>query len=215
MRPNRLLLGGAAVVAALSAGAVTASVLQDSPREARPVQDPIGDILRTTPAQPANAPTETAPAAAPAPRTPVAVTPPPSVVIAEDQAVAEKAEEEVTDIEEHAIEVGESTVPEAGTRGSPRRSRRTAATKDAHTPNGNSTLSKDDSGIKDVNGRDSPTTEKEKGKKTGKGSPFDSWKRTKPGNSTAGMSPNKGRKRTSSSMEEGEHSTMSKKLRNR
>ncbi len=94
MRPNRLLLGGAAVVAALSAGAVTASVLQDSPREARPVQDPIGDILRTTPAQPANAPTETAPAAAPAPRTPVAVTPPPSVVIAEDEAVAEKAEEE-------------------------------------------------------------------------------------------------------------------------
>lgn len=128
---------------------------------------------------------------------------------------AEKAEEEVTDIEDHGIDVGEPTMPEAGMSASPRRSLRTAVTKSAHTPNGNSTLSKDDSGIKDVNGRDSPTTEKEKGKKTGKGSPFDSWKRTKPGNSTPGMSPNKGRKRTSSSMEEGEDSTMSKKLRNR
>ncbi|EHN76755.1 hypothetical protein SMCF_3730, partial [Streptomyces coelicoflavus ZG0656] len=80
---------------ALSAGAVTASVLQDAPRDARPVQqDPIGEILRNTPATPA-VPTETAPSGTPAPRAPIAVSPPPSVQIAEDAAVAEKAEEEV------------------------------------------------------------------------------------------------------------------------
>ncbi|WP_271163999.1 DUF2155 domain-containing protein [Brevundimonas intermedia] len=86
MRPNRLLLGGAAVAAVLSAGAVTASVLQDSPRDARPVQE------LAAPAS--TAPAETPPAGAPAPSTPVVVTPPPSVIIAEDAAVAEKAEEE-------------------------------------------------------------------------------------------------------------------------
>ncbi|MFN3879694.1 MAG: DUF2155 domain-containing protein [Brevundimonas sp.] len=89
-----ILLGAAAVVCVLSAGAVTASVLQDAPRDARPVQDPIGDILRNTPAQP-TVPTETPPAGAPAPRSPVAVTPPPSIVIAEDAAVEEKAEDEI------------------------------------------------------------------------------------------------------------------------
>jgi hypothetical protein len=86
VRSNRLLLGGAAVAAVLSAGAVTASVLQDSPRDARPVQEQAAP--RST------VPTEAPPAGAPAPVTPVAVTPPPSVIIAEDAAVAEKAEEE-------------------------------------------------------------------------------------------------------------------------
>ena len=94
MKTRRILLGAAAVVGVLSAGAVTASVLQDAPRDARPVQDPIGDILRNTPAQPA-VPTETPPAGAPAPRSPVAVTPPPAIVIAEDVAVEEKAEDEI------------------------------------------------------------------------------------------------------------------------
>lgn len=94
MKARRILLGAAAVVCVLSAGAVTASVLQDSPRDARPVQDPIGDILRNTPAQP-SVPTETPPAGAPAPRSPVAVTPPPAIVIAEDAAVEEKAEDEI------------------------------------------------------------------------------------------------------------------------
>lgn len=89
-------MGAGALIGVLSAGAVTASVLQDAPRDARPVQDPIGDILRKTPAQPtSNVPTETPPAGAPAPRAPVAVTPPPAVIIAEDAAVEEKAEEEV------------------------------------------------------------------------------------------------------------------------
>ncbi|WP_428154834.1 DUF2155 domain-containing protein [Brevundimonas sp.] len=91
MKTRRILLGAAAVVGVLSAGAVTASVLQDAPRDARPVQDPIGDILRTTP----SVPTESPPAGAPAPRSPVAVTPPPAIVIAEDAAVEEKAEDEI------------------------------------------------------------------------------------------------------------------------
>ncbi|MFN7129647.1 MAG: DUF2155 domain-containing protein [Brevundimonas sp.] len=86
MRSNRLLLGAAAVAAVLSAGAVTASVLQDSPRDARPVQEPA--------APDSAAPAETPPAGAPAPASPVVVTPPPSIIIAEDAAVAEKAEEE-------------------------------------------------------------------------------------------------------------------------
>ena len=94
MKTRRILLGAAAVAGVLSAGAVTASVLQDAPRDARPVQDPIGDILRNTPAPPP-APTETPPASAPAPRSPVAVTPPPAIVIAEDAAVEEKAEDEI------------------------------------------------------------------------------------------------------------------------
>lgn len=98
MRLNRLFLGGTAIVAALSAGAVTASALQDAPRDARQVQgsqDPIGDILRGSqnPA-PANVPTEGAPSGAPAPRSPVPVAPPPTIIIAEETAVAEKAEEE-------------------------------------------------------------------------------------------------------------------------
>ena len=127
---------------------------------------------------------------------------------------ADKAEEEVTDIEEgRGIDVAEPTVPAPETSGTNRRSRRTAATKSTRTPNGNSTLDKVDSGAEDVNGGDSPTIEKTK--KPGKGSPFDSWKRMKPGSGTAGASPNKGRKRTSSGMGEGEQSTMTKKLRNR
>jgi len=97
VRPNRILLGGAALLVVLSAGAVTASVLQDAPRDARPVQpsqDPIGDLLRNRQSQPATVPTETPPAGAPAPRSPVAVTPPPTIIIAEDAAVEEKAAEE-------------------------------------------------------------------------------------------------------------------------
>ncbi|WP_425984348.1 DUF2155 domain-containing protein [Brevundimonas sp. TWP1-2-1b1] len=94
MKTRRILLGAAAVAGVMSAGAVTASVLQDAPRDARPVQDPIGDILRNTPDQ-TSVPTETPPAGAPAPRSPVAVTPPPAIVIAEDAAVEEKAEDEI------------------------------------------------------------------------------------------------------------------------
>ena len=80
MKTRRILLGAGALIGVLSAGAVTASVLQDAPRDARPVQDPIGDILRKTQGQNQQTP---------------AVTPPPAVVVAEDAAVEEKAEEEV------------------------------------------------------------------------------------------------------------------------
>ena len=111
MRLNRLLLGGAALLGVLSAGAVTASVLQDAPRDARPVQsnDPIGDALRDTapPASPTRPPVEAAPAGAPAPASPVPVAPPPTIVIAEDaaidQAIEEEAEEEAP-VAEKAIE---------------------------------------------------------------------------------------------------------------
>lgn len=104
MRRGRLLLG-AAVVAALCAGGVTASVLQDAPRDARPAQaDPIGDILRTTPATPPPArpaaPVEAAPAGAPAPAAPVVVPPAVPLVIVEDK--AEEAVEEVARVEEKA-----------------------------------------------------------------------------------------------------------------
>ena len=110
MRRARLLTGVAAALGVLSAGAVTASVLQDAPRDARPVQsspDPIGDILRTKKASGANVPTESPPAGAPAPKSPVAVTPPATVVIAEDEAVEEKAAAEVkaeTPVVEKAID---------------------------------------------------------------------------------------------------------------
>jgi len=100
VRPNRLLWVGAAVAAVLSAGAVTASVLQDSPRDARPVQE-------TAPVVPTEAP----PAGVAAPASPVAVAPPPTVVIAEDAAVAEKAEEEAeaeSPVVEKAIEQPET-----------------------------------------------------------------------------------------------------------
>ena len=93
---NRLLLGGAALLGALSAGAVTASVLQDAPRDARPVQssDPIGDALRNTAPSPVAPPVESAPAGAPAPASPVPVAPPPTIVIAEDAAIEQAIEEE-------------------------------------------------------------------------------------------------------------------------
>lgn len=109
MRLNRLLLGGAALTAVLSAGAVTASVLQDAPRDARPVQsgDPIGDALRATSPAPSAAPVEAPPAASPAPASPVPVTPPPVIVVAQDAAVEEAAQaeaEEEAPVAEKAID---------------------------------------------------------------------------------------------------------------
>ena len=99
MKPHRLLLGAAALVALASAGAVTASVLQDAPRDARPAQaDPIGDILRTTPTRsPAAVPTEAPPASVPAPKAPVAVPPPPAIIIAEDDAIEDTVVDEAAD----------------------------------------------------------------------------------------------------------------------
>ena len=79
---GRLAMGLAAA-ALLTAGGVTASALQDAPRDARPAQDPIGDILRATPPP---TPVESAPAGQPAPAAPVPITVPPPVVIVEEEA---------------------------------------------------------------------------------------------------------------------------------
>lgn len=77
---------GLAAAALLTAGGVTASALQDAPRDARPAQDPIGDILRATPP---STPVESAPAGQPAPAAPVPITVPPPVVIVEEEAEPE------------------------------------------------------------------------------------------------------------------------------
>ena len=100
------LPAGALLLGVAVAGAVTASVLQDAPQDARPVQtsaDPIGEALRNTAAK--AAPSEAPPAGAPAPKSPVVVAPPPAIIIAEDAAVEEKAEEEAAaPVAEKAIE---------------------------------------------------------------------------------------------------------------
>lgn len=100
------LPAGALFLGVAVAGAVTASVLQDAPQDARPVQtsaDPIGEALRNTAAK--AAPSEAPPAGAPAPKSPVVVAPPPAIIIAEDAAVEEKAEEEAAaPVAEKAIE---------------------------------------------------------------------------------------------------------------
>lgn len=92
----------AGLVALTAAGAVTASALQDTPREATPAADPIGDILRTTPAQPAAPAPEAAPAGDLAPSRPVVVTPLDPVVVAEVAAREEETQADVEDDEETA-----------------------------------------------------------------------------------------------------------------
>ena len=104
MRAGRALIAGAACVALLAAGGVGASALMDLPQDATPASpDPIGDILKNTPAP---APVETAPAADPAPARPVAVTPTDPAVVAQ---IEEKAEAVV---EEDEDEAEEKVVPE-------------------------------------------------------------------------------------------------------
>jgi hypothetical protein len=97
----------AALIAAtglLAAGAAGASALLDQPQDARPVQDPVGDLLRDTnrtplqnpgqaaPPPPIGAPVETAPAAAPAPNAPVVITAPPAEIAALPEVEDEPAE---------------------------------------------------------------------------------------------------------------------------
>lgn len=97
----------AALIAAtglLAAGAAGANALLDQPQDARPVQDPVGDLLRDTsraplqnpnqtPPPPAGAPVEAAPEAAPAPAAPIVIAAPP-VEIAAAPEVEEGPEEE-------------------------------------------------------------------------------------------------------------------------
>jgi hypothetical protein len=130
---------------------------------------------------------------------------------------AEKAEEEtVTDIEEEPdIEVGEASRYTLKLSTSDRQTRSATATKLAQTPEGNGLDKTEDSkAVIDVD-EESPSFGKlRKGKRS---SPFDSWKRLKSAPSTSPASPTKGRKRTSSALEEGngEQSSISKKLRSR
>lgn len=127
---------------------------------------------------------------------------------------AEKAEEEATDIdEEPSSDIAKSSVPASDLSTNNRRSRRTIATQSTQTPNGYALDETGDGNPKGSANGGSPAVEKVKKSKSG--SPFDSWKRVKPGVSTSTPGPTKGRKRTSSALEEGEESNMGKKLRNR
>ncbi|QQQ19189.1 DUF2155 domain-containing protein [Brevundimonas vitis] len=97
MKRRGILLTSALVLTLAGSGVVIAAGLQDSPQDARPSQDPIADLLRQTPAQPAPAatpaPSEAAPAGTPAPAAPIPVTPP-GAEAALDEAEAEEAEVE-------------------------------------------------------------------------------------------------------------------------
>jgi hypothetical protein len=107
MKLRRALLVAITSAAALGAGGVIASALNDLPQDARPVQDPTAELNSQPAAQPPTPPVvvpprEPAPEAAPAPIVPIPITPPsPSVVVvpeAEDvlptdeEADAEQAE---------------------------------------------------------------------------------------------------------------------------
>jgi hypothetical protein len=125
--------------------------------------------------------------------------------------VAEKAEEEVTDIEEEpSIDITESSVPTPDLKANVRQTRNTTATKSTRTPNGNALDEAEDGATEIPGDGKSPTVGT--AQKTKRGSPFDSWRRLKSA-STIGHS--KGRKRTSSALEEDEQLSAGKRLRNR
>ena len=109
MRPRRALLAGVTLAAALAAGGVVASALNDLPQDARPVQDPTAELNRqpSTPQPPAPVvvpPREPAPEAAPAPVVPIPITPPtaPVIVVPEAEDAAETGTPEVEKAEEKA-----------------------------------------------------------------------------------------------------------------
>jgi len=84
MSRRRALLAGLTAAAALAAGGVVASALNDLPQEARPVQDTTAELNRQTPptqSAPVDTPREPAPEAAPAPIVPIPITPPTAPVI--------------------------------------------------------------------------------------------------------------------------------------
>jgi hypothetical protein len=96
MKRSGSILAGVTVAAILAAGGVVASALNDLPQDARPIQDPTAALNRQTPQT--LPPAEPAPEAAPAPAAPIAITPPAGqavvAVAAEEEADAEKANEE-------------------------------------------------------------------------------------------------------------------------
>ncbi|ERF77107.1 hypothetical protein EPUS_08674 [Endocarpon pusillum Z07020] len=127
---------------------------------------------------------------------------------------AEKAEEEVTDIdEEPSVGAAESSASTQAPSTNKRQSRRTTATSSTetpkeHTPNDTEHPKAEGTG-------DGESSVVGKTKTTKRGSPFDSWKRVKPGSSASTVAAGKGRKRTSSAMEEGALSSAGKKVKNR
>jgi len=91
VRPHLALIGAMAV-GLFGAGAGATGALLDQPQDARPVQDPIGDLLRqdtpsTPPATPA--PQEPAPTGDPAPAAPIVIIPTAPIVLADVPEVAE------------------------------------------------------------------------------------------------------------------------------
>ena len=127
---------------------------------------------------------------------------------------AEMAEEEVTDIEEgSSINMAKFSVPVFDQSKNSRPSRRAAATKPTTTPNADSLGEAEDRKSEADDDGKSPAADKVK--KPKRGSPFDSWKRVKPGTSTSTVGPSKGRKRASSALVEGVEPSAGKKLRNR
>lgn len=122
MTGRRALIAGSACAVLLAAGAVGAGALMDLPQDATPASpDPIGDILRNTTPNTANAPVETAPTGDPAPSRPVPVTPADPVAVAQ---VDEKAE---AAIEEEAEEKSDAKAAPEEPRTPGRRQRRPVA----------------------------------------------------------------------------------------
>jgi len=128
MRRRRALFAGVTVAAALAAGGVIASALNDLPQDARPVQDPTAELNRQQqpPAPVVVPPREPAPEAAPAPVVPIPITPPssPVIVVPEAEEVAEAQTEEVEETEEE-VEAQPTRVAEPA--GPVRRQRRRVA----------------------------------------------------------------------------------------
>ncbi|WP_339928652.1 DUF2155 domain-containing protein [uncultured Brevundimonas sp.] len=82
MTHRGVILASVAVVALMGSGTVDAGARLDVPQDATPAPATVADLLRQTPARPADtAPVESAPAGTPAPAAPVAVTPPPVAVV--------------------------------------------------------------------------------------------------------------------------------------
>jgi hypothetical protein len=128
---------------------------------------------------------------------------------------AERAEEEATDIDEDSSKViAQSSVRTTDLVPTTRQLRSTTAPGSTETPNGHALDKAEDATTEGASGGQSPMIGR--AKKSKKGSPFDSWKRVKAG---AAADPTvdaaKGRKRTSSALDDGEQLSAGKKLRSR
>lgn len=116
MKGLRTILMGAVALGLLASGGAVTAAWQDVPQDARPVQDPIGDILRETqtqtpPVQPPQTPQtldEPAPAGDPAPAAPVIIIPTEPLVIAE---VPDEEAEDDTETAEVPEKIEEPVVP--------------------------------------------------------------------------------------------------------